>query len=388
MEKLVRVITVVSAPSPAMEVGEKGCAGDRGPTPDGRLPGPPHEVLGSPCHSRWGCRAAGGVRRHDSTCCGRQAVPPVNGQPGQDPGQCLCRTSHRRHVLLLMVAHCRSQWGGRVGFFDWAFLSNVLLAGVTGVATEAMRTANIRPAAYPVYFVHLVIVLVLILTLPYTKLAHAVYRVMALAGEEHTTAEQAAMASPGVLAVGGAGPEDRVAPGDEAPARGDEAAGPSPEELLAMSHAELCQYPDAVLEDAYYKLARSKRATPRWPLLPEHEEAGCQRAGTGKGPAGDRCPGGRAWPERVGRVVPEGGGAAVYLVAGEPHRGSPCPDHVPQLRHVHVGLPGGRALRRVRPPCHRRHGPVGRRRAHHRPAQVQHHLVLRTMRFLQFPLPS
>jgi quinone-modifying oxidoreductase subunit QmoC len=156
------------------------------------------------------------------------------------------------YFLWLRIAEASR--GERVGFFDWAFLSSVFLAGVTGAATEAMRAADIRPAAYPTYFVHLVIVLVLILTLPYTKLAHAVYRVLALAGEEYAAAERAAMVRPGTSALGGAGAQDRAAPGDGAPARGDEPASPSPEELLTMSHAELAQYPDAVLEDAYYKL--------------------------------------------------------------------------------------------------------------------------------------
>jgi len=117
-----------------------------------------------------------------------------------------------------------------------------------------MRAADIRPAAYPTYFAHLVIVLVLILTLPYTKLAHAVYRVLALAGEEYAAAERAAMVQPGTSALGRTGAQDRAAPGDGAPARGEGPTGPSPEELLTMSHAELRQYPDTVLEDAYYKL--------------------------------------------------------------------------------------------------------------------------------------
>ncbi len=53
------------------------------------------------------------------------------------------------------------------------------------MATEALRVADVRAWAYPVYFIHLVIVLALALTLPYTKLAHAVYRVLAVAGREY-----------------------------------------------------------------------------------------------------------------------------------------------------------------------------------------------------------
>ncbi|MGA2037505.1 MAG: 4Fe-4S dicluster domain-containing protein, partial [Acidimicrobiales bacterium] len=75
---------------------------------------------------------------------------------------------------------------GRAGtVFDWTFLWNVLLVAVTGVGAEALRITNARALAYPVYFVHLVLVFVLIVTLPYTKLAHGVYRVIAVAGQQY-----------------------------------------------------------------------------------------------------------------------------------------------------------------------------------------------------------
>jgi len=165
------------------------------------------------------------------------------------------------YFLWLRAADARR--GERVGFFDWAFLSNVFLAGITGAATEAMRAGNVRALAYPVYFVHLVVVLVLMLTLPYTKLAHAVYRVMALAGGEYAAGELGEVANPGA-AVGGAHGR-QGAPGRKArKARQREAseddqqvgqqAVPSAEQFLAMSHAELSQYPDAVVENAYYSL--------------------------------------------------------------------------------------------------------------------------------------
>ena len=62
----------------------------------------------------------------------------------------------------LVVRVAESSKGNQGSLFDWAFLFNVLLAGVTGVATEALRVADLKGAAYPVYFLHLVVVLVLI----------------------------------------------------------------------------------------------------------------------------------------------------------------------------------------------------------------------------------
>ena len=85
----------------------------------------------------------------------------------------------------LLVRVIDAAHGNRSAFFDWAFIVNVLLAGLSGVATEVLRVADVRAWAYPVYFAHLLIVLVLALTLPYTKLAHAVYRVLAVAGREY-----------------------------------------------------------------------------------------------------------------------------------------------------------------------------------------------------------
>jgi heterodisulfide reductase subunit C len=116
-----------------------------------------------------------------------------------------------------------------------------MLAGLTGVATEVMRVADIRGAAYPVFFVHLVVVLVLMLTLPYTKLAHGVYRVLALAGEAWTDTETAPPPQPPGPLHSGAAPQEM--PG-----------GPSAEELLAMGHADLAAYDDATIQTAYYEL--------------------------------------------------------------------------------------------------------------------------------------
>jgi quinone-modifying oxidoreductase subunit QmoC len=146
------------------------------------------------------------------------------------------------YFLWLRIADARR--GEKSSFFDWAFISNVALAGVTGVATEVMRTADIRAAAYPVLFVHLVVVLVLMLTLPYTKLAHAVYRVLALAGEEYGATELSIQQG----AQGTRAPTPTPQPGDTGPGR------PSPKDLLEMGCNQLAAYDDATIKQAYYEL--------------------------------------------------------------------------------------------------------------------------------------
>jgi quinone-modifying oxidoreductase subunit QmoC len=140
--------------------------------------------------------------------------------------------------------------GNRSTFFDWVFLVNVLFAGVTGVATEALRVADVRDLAYPVYFVHLVVVLTLAMTLPYTKLAHGAYRVLAVAGKEYEV----------LLASEPSPPESvpsRSAAGGSPAYSGlqvVEAPPTPPERFLELGHAELAAYCDDEIAAAYYTL--------------------------------------------------------------------------------------------------------------------------------------
>jgi quinone-modifying oxidoreductase subunit QmoC len=149
--------------------------------------------------------------------------------------------------------------GSRSTFFDWAFIVNVLLAGITGVATEAVRVADLRGWAYPVYFVHLVIVLALAMTLPYTKLAHAVYRVLAVAGREY---EVLLAAVPSSAERVRSGPASNGAAPRRARAQLLGRGGPqlveeppvTPERFLKMRHKELAAYTDDEIATAYYAL--------------------------------------------------------------------------------------------------------------------------------------
>jgi quinone-modifying oxidoreductase subunit QmoC len=145
------------------------------------------------------------------------------------------------YFLLVRILDSRRDRASTV--FDWAFLCNVLLVALTGVGTEALRVANARVLAYPVYFVHLVLVLVLIVTLPYTKLAHGVYRVMTLAGQHY-----------GKLA----GDERTLGPrrAERDMSLRTRTAEPlvAPERLVELGHRELAAYSDDELGAAYYVL--------------------------------------------------------------------------------------------------------------------------------------
>ena len=82
--------------------------------------------------------------------------------------------------------------------FDWLFLYLLLIVGITGLLTETFRyvaeygsvAETLKYIAYSVYFIHLVAVFDLLVYLPYSKLAHVLYRTIALVYAEYSGRSQ------------------------------------------------------------------------------------------------------------------------------------------------------------------------------------------------------
>ncbi|MFO7930144.1 MAG: quinone-interacting membrane-bound oxidoreductase complex subunit QmoC [Desulfosalsimonas sp.] len=68
---------------------------------------------------------------------------------------------------------------------DWYLLWLVFGLGLTGMLTQLLRLADAAFLTYLIYFIHLMLVFHLIAFLPFSKLAHLVYRTVALAYNEY-----------------------------------------------------------------------------------------------------------------------------------------------------------------------------------------------------------
>jgi quinone-modifying oxidoreductase subunit QmoC len=80
---------------------------------------------------------------------------------------------------------------GSSTWFDWSLLSLVLAVALTGFLTEILHYTRYEPHRHGTYFIHLVLVLALILYLPYSKLAHVVYRTAAMIFAERVGRDRA-----------------------------------------------------------------------------------------------------------------------------------------------------------------------------------------------------
>jgi len=79
--------------------------------------------------------------------------------------------------------------------YDWIFLGAIFLVGATGILTELLRLMDNAALAYPLYFVHLVFVFYIIAFLPYSKLAHLLYRPLAIIHAKNVGRDTAAPAA-------------------------------------------------------------------------------------------------------------------------------------------------------------------------------------------------
>jgi len=69
---------------------------------------------------------------------------------------------------------------GKTTYSDWLFLAVLLLTVLTGLLCETLRLTDLPRLAYPMYVVHLITIFFLLVYLPYSKLAHLVYRTTAM----------------------------------------------------------------------------------------------------------------------------------------------------------------------------------------------------------------
>jgi quinone-modifying oxidoreductase subunit QmoC len=86
----------------------------------------------------------------------------------------------------LMIKNRLEKKDQKSTYKDWFLIGLALALGLSGLLTEMTRLAGAAGLTYFLYFVHLIFVFSLIAYLPYTKLAHLVYRTLAMAYAEYS----------------------------------------------------------------------------------------------------------------------------------------------------------------------------------------------------------
>ena len=83
----------------------------------------------------------------------------------------------------LVMVRDRFRKGEEIGsstYRDWSLIWTLILVALTGLVTEAMHYIRLEPHRHVAYFVHLVFVFALLVYTPYSKLAHILYRTVAI----------------------------------------------------------------------------------------------------------------------------------------------------------------------------------------------------------------
>ena len=84
---------------------------------------------------------------------------------------------------LLMMIWDRLYFGhlaGTSSYFDWFLVWTLFLVVASGFATELLHYLRMVPHRHAAYFAHLVLIFALLVYLPYSKLAHLLYRTTAM----------------------------------------------------------------------------------------------------------------------------------------------------------------------------------------------------------------
>jgi len=85
--------------------------------------------------------------------------------------------------------------------YDWLFLGVIFLVGLTGFLAQFTRMADMAGPAYLIYFLHLVFVFYIIAYLPFSKLAHLLYRSLAIIHAKNVGRDALAIAAPTTAAA-------------------------------------------------------------------------------------------------------------------------------------------------------------------------------------------
>lgn len=86
----------------------------------------------------------------------------------------------------LMIAHRLNRKDQVHAYKDWYLLGLVMGLAVTGLLTELLRLGGAFYLSAIIYFLHLILVWSLFAYLPFSKLAHLVYRTVAMAYQEYS----------------------------------------------------------------------------------------------------------------------------------------------------------------------------------------------------------
>jgi quinone-modifying oxidoreductase subunit QmoC len=86
---------------------------------------------------------------------------------------------------ILMIKDRLTKTDQASNYKDWYLIGLVLGLGLTGMLTEMTRLAGAAGISYTLYFIHLMFVFNLFAFVPFSKLAHLVYRTLALAYDEY-----------------------------------------------------------------------------------------------------------------------------------------------------------------------------------------------------------
>ena len=85
----------------------------------------------------------------------------------------------------LMIKDRLTKTDQLISYKDWYLLGLVLGLGLTGMLAEITRLADMAGLSYTIYFIHLVFVFNLFAFLPFSSLAHFVYRTIAMVYAEY-----------------------------------------------------------------------------------------------------------------------------------------------------------------------------------------------------------